>query len=260
MRHDVYWYLTFLQGLLVSVLYCYANKEVCYFTSCSCSNNFNFSNYSIFLMCKISQKKWLNQNNFTFLMDAGENRAEEEVAQLEDRSWNCMLWAVTSCEGLTSWNFVILPWCQSSRDLCPPLWGQRLLVRPLLGGRWRLDVKDSEPSCIQMILYYQFVVNHDSTQPNDEQDEIGKSSMPMQVSLLIPLQDPHTELLPHVVMTSLTTSCIYCTSILWICSIKNSDITGCCNVSKTPSVNIQVKKRYILEMRWLVLTLSGEKT
>lgn len=43
------------------------------------------------------------------------------------------------------------------------------------------------------------VVNHDDTQPNDEQDENGKSSTPMQVSLLIHLQDPHTELLPHVV-------------------------------------------------------------
>lgn len=39
-------------------------------------------------------------------MDAGQNRAEEEVAQLEERNWNCVLWAVTSCVGLSSWNFV----------------------------------------------------------------------------------------------------------------------------------------------------------
>lgn len=42
------------------------------------------------------------------------------------------------------------------------------------------------------------VVNHGNTQPKDEQDENGKLSMPMQVSLLIHLQDP-VELLPHVV-------------------------------------------------------------
>lgn len=42
------------------------------------------------------------------------------------------------------------------------------------------------------------VVNQDDTQPNDEQDVNEQSSMPMQVSLLIHLQDP-VELLPHVV-------------------------------------------------------------
>lgn len=42
------------------------------------------------------------------------------------------------------------------------------------------------------------VVNHDNSQSNDKQDENGTSSMPMQVSLLIHLQDP-VELVPHVV-------------------------------------------------------------
>lgn len=44
--------------------------------------------------------------HLTFLVDAGQNRAEEEDAQLEERSWNCVLWAVTSCVELSSWNFV----------------------------------------------------------------------------------------------------------------------------------------------------------
>lgn len=41
-------------------------------------------------------------------------------------------------------------------------------------------------------------VNHKNTQPNDEQNGNGQSSMPMQASFLISLQDP-VDLLPCVV-------------------------------------------------------------
>lgn len=62
------------------------------------------------LICLLSTDwciKWL-----TFTLVAGENRAEEEVVQLENRDWDVLLWTVTSLAPHSSRNFVH---CYSAR-------------------------------------------------------------------------------------------------------------------------------------------------
>lgn len=62
------------------------------------------------LICLLSTEwciKWL-----TFTLVAGENRAEEEVVQPENRDWDVLLWTVTSLAQLSSRNFVH---CYSAR-------------------------------------------------------------------------------------------------------------------------------------------------
>ena len=63
---------------------------------------------------------------------------------------------------------------------------------------FRRQVQPTPPQPDDSLLHCPSVVNRDSTLEREDQDDTGKSSVAMQVSFLIHLQDP-VELLPHVV-------------------------------------------------------------
>lgn len=54
----------------------------------------------------------------SFILDAGENRAEEEVMQLETRGWDCMLWTMTSRVWIARRNFVHCHSARTQQILC----------------------------------------------------------------------------------------------------------------------------------------------
>lgn len=88
--------------------------------------------------CHEAQNGTFTPKCLTFTLDAGENRAEEEVTQLENRGWDGMLWTVTSIAWLSSRNFVH---CHSAR-------AQQILRHNTEGFAWRFtqssEFTDSE--------------------------------------------------------------------------------------------------------------------